>query len=126
MSVRQDTRAGDALEVMLDNDVPGVPGVDDRGYLVGCVNNTHLLASTLPKFVTSMDNLPHSPEGADGWVRYNRSAMDWPVEELMDREAPAVDIEHSKIVAAHNSKLMGSVSDSLVRHAHCPVLTVYE
>ncbi len=27
--------------------------------------------------------------------------MDRPVEELMDREAPAVDIEHSEIVAAH-------------------------
>jgi hypothetical protein len=52
--------------------------------------------------------------------------MDWPVEELMDREAPAVDIEHSEIVAAHNSKLMGSVSDSVVRHAHCPVLIVRE
>ena len=90
MSVREDTRAGAALEVMLDNDLPGVPVVDDRGYLVGLVNDAHLLASTLPKFVTLMDNLPHSPEGADGRVRYNRSAMDWPVEELMDREAPAV------------------------------------
>jgi CBS domain-containing protein len=90
MSVREDTRAGAALEVMLDNDLPGVPVVDDRGYLVGFVNDAHLLASTLPKFVTLMDNLPHSPEGADGRVRYNRSAMDWPVEELMDREAPAV------------------------------------
>jgi hypothetical protein len=100
--------------------------VDDRGYLVGFVNIAHLLASTLPKFVTLMHNLPHSPEGADGWVRYNRSAMDWPVEELMDRETPAVDIEHSKIVAAHNSKLMGSVSNSVVRHAHYPVLIVRE
>jgi CBS domain-containing protein len=86
---------------MLDNGVPGVPVVNDRGYLVGFVNDAHLLASTLPKFVTLVDNLPHSPEGADGWVRYNRSAMDWPVEELMDRETPAVDIERSEIVAAH-------------------------
>jgi CBS domain-containing protein len=27
--------------------------------------------------------------------------MDRPEEELMDREAPSVDIEHSEIVAAH-------------------------
>jgi CBS domain-containing protein len=101
ISVRQDTRAGAALKVMLDHGVPGVPVVNDRGYLIGFVDDAHLLASTLPKFVTFVDNLPRSPEGADGWVRYNRSATDWPVEELMDREVPAVDIEHSEIVAAH-------------------------
>jgi CBS domain-containing protein len=101
ISVRQDTRAGDALKVMLDNGVPGIPVVNDRGYLVGFIHDAHLLASTLPNFVTFVNNLPHSAEGADGWVRYNRSAMEWPVEELMDREAPAVDIEHSEIVAAH-------------------------
>jgi CBS domain-containing protein len=101
VSVRRDTRAGDALKVMLDNGVPGVPVVDDRGYLVGFVDDGHLLASTLPKFVTFVRNLPRSPEGADEWVRYNRSAVNRPVEELMDREAPSVDIEYSEIVAAH-------------------------
>jgi CBS domain-containing protein len=101
ISVRQDTRAGDALKAMLDNGVPGIPVVNDRGYLIGFVHDAHLLASTLPRFVTFVHNLPHSPEGADGWVRYNCSAMDCPVEELMDREVPAVDIEHSEIVAAH-------------------------
>jgi CBS domain-containing protein len=101
VSVRQDTPAIDAFKVMLDNGVPGIPVVNDRGYLVGFVHEAHLLASTLPPFVTFVKNLPRSPEGADGWVRYKRSAMDRPVEELMDREAPAVDIEHSEIVAAH-------------------------
>ncbi len=65
------------------------------------MNDAHLLASTLPRFVTFVSNLPCSPEGADGWVRYNHSAVDSPVEELMDREASEVDIEHSEIVAAH-------------------------
>jgi CBS domain-containing protein len=100
-SVRQDARAGAALKVMLDNGVPGVPVENKRGYLVGFVSDGHLLASTLPSFVTFVDNLPRSPEGADGWVRYDRSAVDRPVEELMDREVPEVDIEHSEIVAAH-------------------------
>jgi CBS domain-containing protein len=101
ISVRQDARARDALKVMLDNGVPGVPVVNDRGYVIGFVNDAHLLASTLPSFVTFVDNLPRSPEGADGWVRYNRSAVDRPVGELMDREVPEVDLEHSEIVAAH-------------------------
>ena len=101
VSVRRDTRAGDAFKVMLDNGLPGVPVVDDRGYLVGFVDDGHLLASTLPKFVTFVRFLPRSPEGADDWVRYHRSAVDRPIDELMDREAPSVDIEHSEIVAAH-------------------------
>jgi CBS domain-containing protein len=101
VSVRRDTRAGDALRVMLDNGLPGVPVVDDRGYPVGFVDDARLLASTLPKFVTFVRNLPRSPEGADGWVRYKDYAARWPVERLMDREVPAVDIEHSEIVAAH-------------------------
>ncbi len=66
ISVRQDTRASDALKVMLDNGVPGIPVVNDRGYLVGFIHDAHLLGSTLPNFVTFVDNLPHSPEGADG------------------------------------------------------------
>ena len=101
ISVRQDTRAVEALKVMLGNGLPGLPVVNDRGYLVGFVDDSHLLASTLPKFVTFVDHLPRSREGGDGWVRYERSAMDWPVETLMDREAPTVDIEHSETVAAH-------------------------
>ena len=65
VSVRRDTRAGDAFKVMLDNGLPGVPVVDDRGYLVGFVDDGHLLASTLPKFVTFVRFLPRSPESAD-------------------------------------------------------------
>jgi hypothetical protein len=76
VSVRQDTRAGDALKVMLDNGVPGIPTVNDRGYLVGFIHDAHLLASTLPNFVRFVDNLPHSSEDADGRVHYNRSTMD--------------------------------------------------
>jgi CBS domain-containing protein len=30
ISVRQDARAGDALKIMLDNGVPGVPVVNER------------------------------------------------------------------------------------------------
>jgi hypothetical protein len=75
-SVRQDTRAGDALKVMLDNVVPGIPVMNDRGYLVGFIPDAHLLASTLPNFVRFVDNLPHSSEDADGRVHYNRSTMD--------------------------------------------------
>ena len=39
----------EALEVLLRNNVPGVPVVDGDGLLVGFVTDGHLLASALPK-----------------------------------------------------------------------------
>jgi CBS domain-containing protein len=101
ISVRHDTPAQEALQVMLDNNVPGVPVVNARGYLVGLVDGGHLLASTLPTSVTIARNLRSVLEGADAWVRYDRAAADRPVEELMSREFPWVDIEQSEVVAAH-------------------------
>jgi CBS domain-containing protein len=86
---------------MLDNNVPGVPVVNASGYLVGFVDGGHLLASTLPSSVTVAPNLPGVLEGADSWVRYDHTAADRPVEELMSREFPWVDIEQSEVVAAH-------------------------
>jgi len=86
---------------MLDNNVPGVPVVNARGYLVGFVDGGHLLASVLPTSVTVVDSLPGILEGRDSWVRYNCAAADRPVEELLSKEFPWVDIEQSEVVAAH-------------------------
>jgi CBS domain-containing protein len=101
ISVCHDAPAQEALHVMLDNNVPGVPVVNARGYLVGFVDGGHLLTSTLPTSVTGVGSLPGILEGRDSWVRYDRAAADRPVEELMSREFPWVDIEQSEVVAAH-------------------------
>ena len=58
ISVRHDAPAQEALQVMLDNNVPGVPVVNTRGYLVGFVDDGHLLTSALPTSVTVAHNLP--------------------------------------------------------------------
>ena len=102
ISVRHGAPAQEALQVMLDNNVPGVPVVNAKGYLVGFVHDGHLLTSALPTSVTVAHNLPGVLEGRDSWVRYDRAAADRPVEELMSREFPWVDIEQSEVVAAHN------------------------
>jgi CBS domain-containing protein len=44
ISVRYDAPAQEALQVMLDNNLPGVPVVNASGYLVGFVDGGHLLA----------------------------------------------------------------------------------
>jgi CBS domain-containing protein len=101
ISVRHDAPAQEALQVMLDNSVPGVPVVNARGYLVGFVDDGHLLTSALPTSVTVAHNLPGVLEGRDSWVRYQRAAANRPVEQLMSREFPRVDIGQSEVVAAH-------------------------
>ena len=101
ISVRHDAPAQEALQVMLDNNVPGVPVVNAKGYLVGFVDGGHLLASILPTSVTVVDSLPGILEGRDSWARYDCAAADRPVDELMSKEFPWVDIEQSEVVAAH-------------------------
>jgi CBS domain-containing protein len=101
VSVRHDAPAREALQVMLDDNVPGVPVVDAKGYLVGFVDDKRLLTSALPSSITVVDCLPGILEGRDSWIRYDRAAADRPVEELMSKEFPWVDILQSEVVAAH-------------------------
>jgi CBS domain-containing protein len=101
ISVRHDAPAQEALQIMLDNNVPGVPVVNTRGYLVGFIDDGHLLTSALPSSMMAVDSLPGILEGRDSWVRYDRAAADRPVEELMSKEFPWVDILQSEVVAAH-------------------------
>ena len=48
VSVEPDTTAREALKIMRDNNVPGVPVVGPDGRLEGFVNDGHLLESALP------------------------------------------------------------------------------
>jgi CBS-domain-containing membrane protein len=70
ISVRHATPAREALQVMLDNNVPGVPVVDEEGNLVGFVSDGHLLASALPEYLKVMADVSFVSEAGDEWVDY--------------------------------------------------------
>ena len=57
VSVSLDAPAREALQIMRDNNMPGVPVVGEDGRLEGFITDGHLMASALPKYLQLMDNL---------------------------------------------------------------------
>ncbi len=99
--VKPDTTAREALKIMRDNNVPGVPVVGPDGRLEGFVNDGHLLESALPQYMKLMDSLSFVPESADNWVHYLTEAADKPVREVMDRKVSQIELGRSELAVAH-------------------------
>jgi CBS domain-containing protein len=101
VSVTPDAPAREVLKVLRDNNVPGVPVVDEDGTLQGFVSDGHLLDSALPRYMKLMDRMDFVPENADKWVSYLIDAADRPVGEVMSREVSQVEVGRSEIAVAH-------------------------
>jgi CBS domain-containing protein len=101
VSVTPDVPAREVLKVLRDNNVPGVPVVDEDGTLQGFVSDGHLLDSALPRYMKLMDRMDFVPENADKWVSYLIDAADRPVGEVMSREVSQVEVGRSEIAVAH-------------------------
>jgi CBS domain-containing protein len=99
--VGPDAPAREALKIMRDNNVPGVPVVGADGKLEGFVTDGHLLESALPQYMKLMDSLSFVPESADNWVHYLTEAADKPVREVMSREVSQVELGRSELAVAH-------------------------
>ena len=101
VSVSPDAPAREALKIMRENNVPGVPVVGEDGKLEGFVTDGHLMASALPRYMQLMDNLSFVPERTDKWVHYLTDAADRPVREVMTRNVSQVEVGKSELVVAH-------------------------
>jgi CBS domain-containing protein len=101
VSVTPDVPAREVLKVLRDNNVPGVPVVDEDGTLQGFVTEGHLLESALPPYMKLMDSMTFVPENADKWVSYLIEAADRPVREVMSRDVSHVELGRSEIAVAH-------------------------
>jgi CBS domain-containing protein len=101
VSVTPDATEREALRVLLENSVPGVPVVDGEGRLVGFVTDGHLLASALPKYLAIMEDVSFVSEAGDSWIHYFAEAADRPVSEVMTTEVSRIKLGTSEIVAAH-------------------------
>lgn len=101
VTVAPDATEREVLDVLRENRVPGVPVVDGDGHLVGFVTDGHLLASALPKYLSTMEDVSFISEGGDAWVHYFTESADRPVSEVMTREVSRIDVGKSEIVAAH-------------------------
>jgi CBS domain-containing protein len=101
VSVSPDAPAREALKIMRETNVPGVPVVDADGGLQGFVTDGHLLESALPQYMKLMDSLSFVPESADNWVHYLTEAADKPVREVMSREVSQIELGRSELAVAH-------------------------
>ena len=101
VSVRPETPAREVLKILRDNNVPGVPVVNDEGELEGFVTDGHLMDSALPRYMKMMGNLSFVPDNADEWVHYLTDAADKPVREVMTREVSQVPLGRSELAVAH-------------------------
>jgi CBS domain-containing protein len=101
VSVSPDAPAREALKIMRENNVPGVPVVGEDGKLEGFVTDGHLMTSALPRYMQFMENLLFVPERTDNWVHYLTDAADRPVREVMTRNVSHVEVGKSELVVAH-------------------------
>ena len=101
VTILPDTSEREALKVLLENYVPGVPVVDEEGFLVGFVTDGHLLASALPDYLKVMEDVSFVSEAGDRWVDYFAEAAEKPVSEVMSTEVSQVDLGSSEVVVAH-------------------------
>ncbi len=118
VSVTPDTVERDALKVMLENNVPCLPVVDEEDRVVGCVTDKDILASVLPPYLRLMKSLAFVSENTDNWVHYLVEAAMRPVREVMTKEGLSqeglslIELEHSDIEAAH--KMVNEGASTLV------------
>jgi CBS domain-containing protein len=100
-TVRPGTLAREALRVMREHNVPGVPVTEEDGTLRGFVTDGQLLETALPKYMKMMDRLTFVPENADKWVHYLSQAADRPVGEVMSEDVSSIELGRSELAVAH-------------------------
>lgn len=100
VSVTPETSAREVLKVLLDNNVPGVPVVEEDGKVVGFVTDGQLLASALPKYLVMMEDLSFVSDSGDDWVHYLTEAAEKLVSEVMTPEVSTIEIGTSELEAA--------------------------
>ncbi len=101
VTITPEASVREALKVLLEHKVFGVPVVDEEGLLVGFVNDGHLLASALPKYLKVMEDVSFVSEAGDKWVDYFAGSAERPVSEVMSTEVSSVEVGTSEVVAAH-------------------------
>ncbi len=101
VTVTPDVSEREVMKVLLENNIPGVPVVDEEGLLVGFVSDAHLLASALPDYLKIMEDVSFVSEAGDRWVEYFAESAETPVSEVMTTEVSRIELDKSEVVAAH-------------------------
>ncbi len=96
VSVTPGVSEREALRILLENRVPGVPVVGEDGLLVGFMTDGHLLAAALPEYLKVMAEVCFISETGDQWVDYFSESAERPVGEVMSKQVSQVDVEPAR------------------------------
>lgn len=107
VSVTPDVSARETLRVMLENNVPAVPVVEEDERLIGFISDGQLLSSALPRYITMMDNLSFISENSEEAVHYLTAAADRPVSEVMSKDVARIELGKSALEAARQMVVEG-------------------
>lgn len=125
VSVSPDAPAREALKIMREHGLLGVPVVSEDGKLEGFVNDGHLLDSAMPQYMRMVGELGFITEEADDrWIHYLSDAADKPVREVMSPNVSQMELAKSEIAVAHKM-LQDGVSSVVITDGGKVVGIVY-
>ncbi len=101
VTITPDASGREALKILLENNLPGVPVVEGEGRLVGFVTDGHLLASAVPKYLATMEDVSFISEAGDAWFDYFAGSVEKPVSEIMTTNVSQIELGKSEVVVAH-------------------------
>jgi CBS domain-containing protein len=101
VTITPDASGREALKILLENNLPGVPVVEGEGRLVGFVTDGHLLASAVPKYLATMEDVSFISEAGDAWFDYFAGSVERPVSEIMTTNVSQIELGKSEVVVAH-------------------------
>jgi len=89
VAVRPTDTVGVAIQKMMDNDLAGLPVVDDEMRVVGQLTEVHLVSMVLPAYIERLEKVAFLPDEFRPFDELMRSATTTLVGDLMSEEFEA-------------------------------------
>jgi len=124
-SILPDMNVKDALKVLIDADISGLPVIDERNNLVGVFTEREVLKAILPVYVKSVGTFVYAAD-SKAEIRKIANLEKFLVKDLMRKDVPTIDEEASlteasrimlikcerRIVVLKNAKPVGVITRS--------------
>lgn len=125
--VREDDPLGDAIQTLLESDLPAVPVLDGRGRYAGIFGEREFMAAVFPGYLGDLKGAAFLSRSIDAALERRESCRVEPVSKYMNREHIDVGPDYSDVQIAevflHHRVLVvpviddGQVLGIITRHA---------
>ncbi|OGW83866.1 MAG: hypothetical protein A2987_01905 [Omnitrophica bacterium RIFCSPLOWO2_01_FULL_45_10] len=91
-AVLPDTNVRDAIKILIDSDVSGLPVIDSEGNLLGVFTEREILKAILPVYVKSVGTFIYGEESKSA-IKKTAALDNFLVKDLMRKEVTTLDEE---------------------------------